>query len=189
MTDRRGLAVALGVTVLGLVLVSGIARWYRRPPAAGAAPAAAASAASATGRRIKVRLFYVADDGLRLTSVEREVPYGETPVAQARAIVDAQIAAVSDPLVSAVPAGTKVRALFLTAAGQAYVDLSREIVDGHPGGAAAEILTVYTIVEALTVNLPAVTSVQLLIEGKEVDTLAGHVDLRRPLVNNAAWIQ
>ena len=33
-------------------------------------------------------------------------------------------------------------------------------------------------------NLPAVTGVQILIDGKEVDTLAGHVDLRRPLRRN-----
>jgi hypothetical protein len=31
------------------------------------------------------------------------------------------------------------------------------------------------------VNLPAITRVQILIDGKEVDTLAGHVDLRNPL--------
>ena len=34
---------------------------------------------------------------------------------------------------------------------------------------------------ALTSNLPAVTGVQILIDGKEVDTLAGHLDLRRPI--------
>ena len=34
-----------------------------------------------------------------------------------------------------------------------------------------------------------VTAVQLLIDGKEVDTLSGHVDLRRPLVKNLAWVQ
>ena len=30
-------------------------------------------------------------------------------------------------------------------------------------------------------NLPAITAVQILIDGQEVETLAGHVDLRRPL--------
>ena len=34
---------------------------------------------------------------------------------------------------------------------------------------------------AVTANLPSVQRVQILIEGREVDTLAGHVDLRRPL--------
>jgi len=59
----------------------------------------------------------------------------------------------------------------------------------HPGGTVNELLTVYTIVNALTANLPAVTGVQLLVDGKEVDTLAGHVDLRRPLAKNLTWVQ
>ena len=59
----------------------------------------------------------------------------------------------------------------------------------HPGGSLDELLTVYAIVDALTVNLPSITGVQILIDGKEVDTLAGHVDLRRPLPANRALIR
>jgi hypothetical protein len=29
----------------------------------------------------------------------------------------------------------------------------------------------------------------VLVDGKEADTLAGHVDIRRPLAKNAAWLQ
>ena len=49
-----------------------------------------------------------------------------------------------------------------------------------------ERLTVETLVSALTANLPAVTSVQLLVDGKELETLAGHVNLSRPMVPNDA---
>jgi hypothetical protein len=79
--------------------------------------------------------------------------------------------------------------VFVTEKGDAYVDLSRDASAGHPGGSLNELLTVYTIVDALTANLPAVTAVQLLIDGKQVETLAGHVDLRRPLEKNLAWVQ
>jgi hypothetical protein len=82
-----------------------------------------------------------------------------------------------------------LRGLFMTAQGEAYVDLSREVASAHPGGTLNEILTVYTIVNALTANLPAVQSVQVLVDGKEVPTLAGHVDLGRPLVQNLSWVQ
>ncbi len=41
----------------------------------------------------------------------------------------------------------------------------------------------------MTVNLPAITRVQILIDGKEVDTLAGHVDLRHPLQKNLKWVK
>ena len=77
-----------------------------------------------------------------------------------------------------------VRALFLTENGQAFVDLSRDVATAHPGGSLNEMLTIYTIVHALTFNLPAIIAVQLLVDGKEVDTLAGHIDLRRPLTKN-----
>ena len=46
----------------------------------------------------------------------------------------------------------------------------------------------YALVNALTTNLPEVTAVQILVGGQEVDTLAGHVDLRRPLGPNMKWV-
>ncbi|HEV3141416.1 MAG TPA: GerMN domain-containing protein [Vicinamibacterales bacterium] len=147
------------------------------------------AAASPSGRTIKARLFYVAGDGAHLTSIERDVAYGDGALDQAREIVAAQIAAVPEPLVSAVPEGTTLRALFITDRGDAYVDLSGAIVSGHPGGVTEEMLTVYSIVNALTANLPAVSAVQILIDGKEVETLAGHLDLRRPLEKNTGLIQ
>ena len=67
----------------------------------------------------------------------------------------------------------------LQSRGDAFVDLSPELSSAHPGGSTNELLTVYAIVHAVTANLPAVQRVQILIEGKEVDTIAGHVDVRR----------
>ena len=69
------------------------------------------------------------------------------------------------------------------------MDLSADARSRHTGGALDELFTVYTIVNALTVNLPAITRVQILIDGKEVDTLAGHVDLRHPLQKNLKWVK
>jgi spore germination protein GerM len=115
------------------------------------------------------------------------VPFGATVADQARAIVEAQLAPAA-PLVSAVPPDVKVRDVFVTERGDAFVDLSGEITARHPGGSLDEIFTVYTIVNALTVNLPAIARVQILVDGKEVDTLAGHVDLRHPLAKSLDWV-
>lgn len=179
-------AVILAFAAAVFVARRGLPRVWRTPqPAAAAAPVAAVQ----PGRKIKARLFYVAEDGTRLTSVERDVAYGEGAEEQAREIVSAQIAPVVAPLVSAIPPGTTLRAVFITKSGDAYVDVSREARTAHPGGTVDELLTVYTLVNALTVNLPAVTGVQVLVDGKEVDTLSGHVDLRRPLAKDLAWVQ
>ena len=124
---------------------------------------------------------------MSLVSVQREVPFGASVAEQARAIVEAQLAA-PPPLVSAIPADTKLREVFVTDRGDAFVDLSGEVTSKHTGGSLDEILSVYAIVNALTVNLPAITRVQILVDGKEVDTLAGHVDLRHPLAKSMDWV-
>jgi hypothetical protein len=61
------------------------------------------------------------------------------------------------------------------------VDLSKEASQKHPGGSRGELLSVYSVVNSLTSNFPAVKRVQILVEDRQVSTLAGHVDLTRPL--------
>jgi hypothetical protein len=113
----------------------------------------------------------------------------EGKVAQARALVEAQLSMLPpEPLAPTVPAGSKLRGLYVSERNEAFVDLDPAVRDNHPGGSMNELFTVYTIVNALTTNLPDVHSVQLLIDGREVDTLAGHVDLRRPLRKNESLI-
>ncbi|MDR1989447.1 MAG: GerMN domain-containing protein [Acidobacteriaceae bacterium] len=185
---KRAALVASGLAVTALLawlLFVALPRWYTRSgPAAGANASPAGAPDAQPVRKIKAHLFYVSDDGLRLTGIEQDVVYAEQTPEQAREIVLAQIAPPEAPLISAIPTGTSLRALFVTPDGQAFVDLSSEFVDAHPGGSLNELLTVYTIVHALTLNLPAIISVQLLVNGKEVETLAGHVDLRHPLFKN-----
>lgn len=189
MTLGRGLVLVFS---LALVAVLAIATAILLPNYLASSPEPAATAGPPpppATPKIKARLFYVSDDGLGLVPVEREVEFGQGVAAQARQIVDAQIERPEAPLVSAIPEGTRVRAIFVDERGQAFVDLSAQVSTGHPGGALEESLTVYSIVNAVTANLPAVKAVQILVEGREVDTLAGHVDLRRPLPAGPAWVQ
>lgn len=195
---RLYLAIFLGAA---LALVIGWL-WFgrnagRTAPGAGG-PGGAAGTSAATGaaggetRRIRATLFYVAEDGSRLQGVDREVAYAEGPVDQARRLMEALVepldqTQVGKSLLQAIPADTTLRTLFITDTGDAFVDFSPELSTKHPGGSLSELLTVYAIVDTLTVNLPAIVRVQILVDGKEVDTLAGHVDLRRPLVKNLTW--
>lgn len=177
-------ALAVGI---GWVLFIGLPRWTA-PRQAATAPAAAGPAAPAEPtRHILARLYYVGSDGVSLQAADSEVELGETPRDQARHLLEALLTPPQAPLVSAIPAGTRLRSLYLTPAGIAYVDLSGEVSAKHPGGVLQELLTVYSVVNTLTDNLPAVTSVQLLVDGRETDTLAGHVDLRQPLSKNPQW--
>ena len=192
--NARAAAIA-GILLVGLVgglvLFVGLPRWYgprQEASAAASAPTGPITQqAAAAARKITATLFYVGEDGMTLVGAQREVPFGATVPEQARAIIEAQIASAA-PLLSAIPADTKVRDVFVTERGDAFVDLSADVGTKHTGGSLDEIFTVYTIVNALTVNLPAITRVQILIDGKEADTLAGHVDLRHPLAKSLEWV-
>ena len=116
------------------------------------------------------------------------MPATPDALARARAIVEMLLAGPPDPLLSPFPEGTRLRALYLPDGGDAYVDLSQEVTNAHSGGSLDELFTVYALVNALTTNVPEIRAVQILIEGREVDTLAGHVDLRHPLEQNMKWV-
>jgi Sporulation and spore germination len=150
-------------------------------PPPGAATTATTPPTTTDARKIQATLFYVSDDGTALVPASRDVPYGATPGEQARQILAAEVTPPSDGHHSAIPVGTTVRAVFLTSQGEAYVDLGGAIATGQTGGSLDEALAVYAIVNAVTVNLPDIAGVQLLINGQQVDTLAGHLDLRHPL--------
>jgi hypothetical protein len=191
---RRSVVVAISIgMLLGVALVLWLLPKWLTSTGSVTTPAPGTPEVVADARRIRATLFCVADDGSHLISADREVPFGATPGEQARHILEAQVAAqvAAGPAgcVSPIPAGVTVRNLFITPSGDAYADVSREIITGHPGGSLNEALTVYALVNALTVNLPELTAVQILVDGKEVDTIAGHIDVRRPLTRNAAWAQ
>ena len=191
MNRRAAIAAVVVFALLAAwALFFALPRWYAGRQTQEAADAGATTTAPAgpVVRKITATLFYVAEDGMALVPVQREVPFGATAAEQARAIVEAQLAAPPAPQVSAIPAGVTLRDVFITERGDAFVDLSTEITGRHPGGSLDEIFTVYTIVNALTVNLTAIARVQILVDGKEVDTLAGHVDLRHPLAKSLEWV-
>jgi hypothetical protein len=196
----RRIVPAIAVAALaiggGWLLFYGLPRWYGRaaPPAPASAPAAAVPE-----RKITATLYYVSEDGMSLVGMQREVPFGEPIAEQAHWIVVSQLGAAPEPLASAIPVGTTLRGVFVTERDcgpaptscqrDAFVDLSADARNKHTGGALDELFTIYAIVDAVTVNLPVISRVQILIEGKEVDTLAGHVDLRHPLEKNLKWVK
>ncbi len=62
----------------------------------------------------------------------------------------------------------------------AVVDLSREATT-NGGGSAFEAMTLQQLVHTVTAADTALTAVQLLVEGEEVETLWGSVDTRQPI--------
>jgi spore germination protein GerM len=189
MNRRLLLVITVGL-VAGLALVWWLLpKWLTANKAVPPAPTTSTGVAAPTdGRMVQATLYFVSEDGTTLVAEPTDVAFGASPTEQARRVLEAQLAPAARGRLSAMPAGVKVNAIYFTSKGDAYVDLSREIISNHPGGSLNEALTVYTIVSALTTNVREITAVQILVDGKQIDTLAGHIDLRQPLAADARWV-
>lgn len=195
MTPRQWAVIVLTVVaaiVFGVGVMTGLNRLLTRPAGVAAVidPAAVPEAVPAPAvAKIKATLFFLSEDGLHLVPAQTDVPLAEGAVAQARSILEAQLSATPPaPLVSTIPKGATLRGVYVSERNEVFVDLDASIRSAHPGGASQELMTVYTIVNAVLTNLPDLQQVQILIDGQEADTLAGHVDLRRPLKKNDSLV-
>ncbi len=131
-------------------------------------------------RRISVRLYFEAPESDGLLSEEREIAFSDDLAIQLRTLVEELVGGPTSSLRPTLPPQTRVLEVFVTARGVAYVNLSAEAAM-LPGGSLSELLSVYSVVNSLVVNVPAVSRVQILVEDRMVTSLAGHVDLSRPL--------
>lgn len=85
-----------------------------------------------------------------------------------------------------VPIGTKVRSLKIDKDGTAYADFSKELAKKGQGS-YGELMVCYAITNTLT-EFPEIKRVQILIEGKKVITLCGHMDIEDPLTRNTTLL-
>ncbi|HEV8662648.1 MAG TPA: GerMN domain-containing protein [Candidatus Methylomirabilis sp.] len=170
------LLIGLGILLGRVTVPSDIPREPLPPPVAIPAPATPGEA----GR--KVRLFFADAETTALREESRQLPEGVTAVEDARRLLDELIRGPGGTLAPTIPEGARVRQVYIDGEGTAYVDFTREFQANHPGGTAGELLTIYSIVDTLASNLEQVKRVQLLVEGAEITTLAGHIDARRPFV-------
>ena len=131
----------------------------------------------ATSQRI--HLYFADQKGNYLQAEERKILAADS-ISAIKAIMTALLEGPDDPkLVSTIPAGSRLLHVFVTDDGTAYLDFNLELRLHHPGGVTAERLTLYAIVNSIVLNLEQVERVQLLLEGKTVSTLTGHLDISR----------
>jgi germination protein M len=154
------------------------------PSSENPASAAATRGAAENQRKINVKLYFGTPASVILVPEARSIPYYETLHAQAKEVIVALIEGPKTNLVPTIPPGVRLLDLLVSKDGIAYVDLSGEIVSNHQGGSTGEMVTVYSIVNTLAINLPQIHGVQILVDDRPVETLKGHMDLSRPLRPN-----
>ncbi len=147
------------------------------------------TAGSAQSKKSAAHLYFADEDYYYLMSEQRVVTHSGEALEYARSIVEALLKGPQKTLVRTIAADTQLRAIYLVPDGVCYVDLSSAVREDHPGGCNSELLTIYSVVNSLILNVPDVKRVKLLINGKEVQTLAGHIDLVYPLEANMLLIR
>ncbi len=79
------------------------------------------------------------------------------------------------------PLAFKVRSAYLRSGGILILDFEKAVQYNQGVSAYTELLAVRSLLRTITANYAEVQSVQFLIGGQESETLAGHVDISRPL--------
>jgi spore germination protein GerM len=190
MTLRRHavtLVLVIGLATVGLLAYSyeGGLWWL----AAKETPETERSTVAVKQAKVKAHLYFSDADHRFLTAEDRTLAQPDSVVERARALVYNLIEGSKGPLLRTIPAETKLLAIYVASDGVAYVDFDRAISNKHPGGSISELLTIFSIVNTLTLNIVEVQAVKILIEGREAKTLAGHIDIRSPFRPNMLMIK
>jgi spore germination protein GerM len=136
-----------------------------------------------------VHLYFADRNNSFLKAEERDLLHSNNPAEFGKAIVEALIDGPRTALMRTMPEGSKLKAFYTTGDGTAYVDMSDDVTNGHPGGVKSELFTIYSVVDSLVLNIPEIHAVKFLINGKETLTLNGHIDLRFPFKANMLLIR
>lgn len=139
------------------------------------------SAASQT-----VTLYFVSPDRKHLLAEMRAMPLAAGDTDRIRQVLLALVEGPRQGSTPALPPSTEVRGVFLADTGTAYIDFSTHFEARFVPGIASECLAVYSVVNSLAANIPAVKKVRILIQGQEVEVLDAHADLSDAYVPNPA---
>ena len=133
----------------------------------------------------KVRLYFLSPETSELVAEERDIELSRDYIESLKQVLSKLIEGSATGMLNSIPKGTKIREVFWEdiepKLGYVYVDFFETLSKSHIGGVTGELLTIQSIVKTLQANFAEIQQVQILIDGKEVDTLAGHIDISQPL--------
>lgn len=134
---------------------------------------------------IALRLYYPIDN--RIDLVEKKVPRRTKQMAMAGAVIEEYFKGPGNGKYSQIPQNVKLLGLYKDSSQMLYVDLSDELRRNFQGDALTEYLLLKGVYESLISNLQDVQDIKILIEGKEAETLGGHLYLKYPLKSTVTY--
>lgn len=130
---------------------------------------------------VRVTVFFPGKEDARLHAEERDIPKPSGPTAYLKALfAELKRGPTREGLIPVLPAKLLLRNAFLLPDGVAVLDLA--VDSGLSFGGSEELTIVATLVDTVLQNVAETTRVRLLVNGEPAETLAGHVDLTRPLL-------
>ncbi len=130
----------------------------------------------------QINLFLLEATGVELTPLKVEIHIFPEPTKQLKQIVTALVQERPPNYRNPIPNGTSVNEVYIDSRKTAYLDFSHHLADGHIGGTTAEYQTVSAILKTVFDAFPdEIKHIQILIDGKEVETLSGHINLSQPI--------
>lgn len=130
--------------------------------------------------RLKASLYFSDSNERFLAAEVRFIPQGKDQSAQVTEIVNALIDGPHAGLVRTMPEKSRLINTRVDNNGIAIVNFDSAFIENHPGGSSSEIATIYSLTNSITRNIPAIKKVKILVNGKEMETLKGHIDARYP---------
>jgi sporulation and spore germination protein len=126
--------------------------------------------------RISVLVAYDDDHALRWRDTKVFMPQERN--LRAREALRAVLAEyLQSPSPHPLGKGSDIKEVYLINKDTAVIDTTPQFADGHPSGILLEEMTLASLIETLNANVPGITRVKFVVDGKERETLAGHADL------------
>jgi spore germination protein GerM len=129
----------------------------------------------------EVLLYFSDSEGEYLIAEKRPILKKNEVKEEAKETILELIKGPKEKLIPTLPPRTKLLTLQINDAGVAKVNFNPAFSKDHPGGSSAEMMTVYSIINSLALNFPQIKRVQILIDGKSIETITGHLSLRQPI--------
>ena len=136
----------------------------------------------------KVVLYFSDSNERFLVPEKRYIPKKKSINDQARELVSALVEGPKTGLVKTFPEDVRLQSVKIGKSGTAYISFSKSFVELHPGGSTSEIATIYSLTNTLMSNIPNIKRVRILIEGKKLRTIKGHIDTTRSFTLNRELI-
>jgi hypothetical protein len=124
--------------------------------------------------------IYFSDQEERFLRPEKRYIIKENDVAlQAKEIVKALLEGSKAGLVNTFPHGVTVIDVKIVDNEIASVNFSKSLTKLYQGGSASEMATIYSLTDSITQNIPGIKKVKILVEGKELSSIKGHISTRK----------